>query len=413
MRILLVTPMPPQEGGGGAIPILLKAQVEGLAGRNELTLVSTFGDEAGEAEAAALIRGGPVEAHFADRRVPAAAGARWRRRARLASSWAFGRRPWRAIWFGDPGVQRILDRLAREHEFDVVVVEDSAMSPFRLPEGAATVLTEYEVLRPRPAGRPPASPAAWPSWAAAEIDWRRRPGFQRRAWRRFDRVLAFTRRDAEAIASLAPEVSGRVRVSPFGLVLPPAPDPGLARPGTLLFVGNFTHQPNRDAAAWLVREIMPALRERAPEATLNIVGTAPTPEVLSLAGPGVEVIGDVDSVAPHMQKATVVVAPIRTGGGMRMKILEAIAAGKPVVTTSRGSAGFDDFDEPLPFAVADDEREFAAATAALLEDGEARTELGRRAREAAKRHYGPAAWARRLEAIYEDACRERRERRDG
>ena len=405
MRILIVAPMPPRENGAGAIPILLKAQLTGLTRRNEVSFVSAFGDEPGEAEAATRLRQTDLDAHFADRRVPGSAAARWRRRARMACAWVFGRRPWRAIWFADPGVQEILDGLAESRSFDVAVVEDSAMSTLRLPAGVVSILTEHEVLRPRPVDWHPGGPGGWPAWAAHEADWRRRPGFQKRAWRRFDRVLVYSRRDAEAISASAPEVAARVRVSPFGLSLPPASDPDREVRGCVLFVGNFTHQPNRDAAIWLAREIMPAVLDRQPHARLRIVGTAAPPEILALAGPGVDVFPDAPSVTPHLDAAAVVAAPVRTGGGMRMKVLEALASGKAVVTTTRGIEGFDCFDERLPLEVAETADEFAATTAALLEDPRRRAEIGRSARAYAEAHFSPSAWASRLEAVYEEARR--------
>jgi glycosyltransferase involved in cell wall biosynthesis len=407
MRILIVAPMVPREGGAGAIPILLLAQLRGLldAG-NEVTFVSAFGDEAGEAEAAAALELSGLDVHFADRRLPGSPRARWRRRLRLAAAWLRGGRPWRSIWFADPGIQAILDRLAASRGFDVVVVEDSAMAGLRLPAGVPAVLTEHEVLRPRRVEWRPGPPRHWPRWALGELDWRRRHGFQRRSWRRFDRVLVFTRRDAESIAELAPELAGRVRVSPFGLILPPPADPALEAAGSVLFVGNFTHQPNRDAALWLAREIMPAVRANRPEARLRIVGSAPPAEILALAGAGAEIFADAPSVEPHVEAAAVVVAPVRTGGGMRMKVLEALAAGKAVVTTSRGTEGFDCFDEPPPLAVADDAASFAAAIAALLEDPARRGELRDRARAFAERHYSPATWAQRLQEIYAEAVAE-------
>ena len=403
MKILIVAPMVPRQGGAGAIPILLFAQLWGLEANNEVTFVSAFGDEAGEAEAAAELAGSGLDAHFADRRLPSSAGARWRRRLRLAAAWLRGGRPWRSIWFADPGIQAILDRLAASRRFDVVVVEDSAMAGLRLPAGVPTVLTEHEVLRPRDVDWHPGPPRRWPRWALGELDWRRRHGFQRRAWRRFDRLLVFSRRDAESIAALAPELAGRVRVSPFGLILPPRTDPAREIPGTVLFVGNFTHQPNRDAALWLAREIMPAVRARDREARLRIVGSAPPAEILELAAAGVEIVADAPSIAPHIEAAALVVAPVRTGGGMRMKVLEALAAGKAVVTTSRGTEGFDCFDEPPPLAVADDAAAFAAAIATLLEDPARRGELRDRARAFAERHYSPSTWAARLQETYAEA----------
>jgi len=404
MRILIVAPMPPHPDGAGAIPILLHAQLVGLSERNEVTVVTSFGDEGGEADAIERLTDAGFDVLAADRRQPNTALKRWRRRLRLASKWLAGT-PWRAAWFADPGIQAILDRLAVEKSFDVAVVEDSAMAGFDLPRGAATVLTEHEVLRPRKtAWDTRGAVSEWPSWAWQELDWRRRYRFQRAAWKHFDRVLAFSRRDAEAIAELVPEVAGRIRVSPFGLALPAVAGPEAQDPNTLLFTGNFTHQPNRDAARWLTAEILPALRRLQADAHLKLIGSAPPPSVLALAGPGIEVVADPPSVERYLDAAAVVIAPVRTGGGMRMKVLQALAAGKAVVTTSRGAEGFDRFDETPPLLVADDAEGFAAAVAGLLADPGQRAELGRSARTFAERHFGPDAWAGRLEAIYREAC---------
>lgn len=402
MRVLLVVPVPPQADGAGAIPVLLHAELLGLARRHEVTLVTAAGDEPGETEAAERV-GGEVETHVADRRRPPPGRERRRRQLRMAASWARGRWPWRTVWFADPGIQRILDRLSAEREFDVVAVEDSAMSVFRYPAGTPTVFTHHEVLRPRPVDWHPGTPREWPGWAFGELDWRRWARFQPEAWRRFDRVQVFSRRDADTVTELAPEVAPRLRVNPFGLVLPPRANPAREAAGTVLFVGNFAHPPNRDAAIWLAREILPAVLARRPEARLRIVGSGPTAEVRALAGPQVELVADAPSVLPHLEEAAVVMAPVRTGGGMRMKVLQAMAAGKAVVTTTRGTEGYSGFGEEPPLAVADGEAEIAAATAALLADDEARLALGERAREFAERHHSPEAWTERLTAVYEEA----------
>jgi polysaccharide biosynthesis protein PslH len=402
MRVLLVAPVPPQPAGGGAIPVLLEAELAGLRRRHEVTLVTAVGDEAGEAEAVEGLHE-EVDVRVADRRRPPPGWRRRRRQLRLAATWARGRWPWRTVWFAAPEIQRLLDEVASEREFDVVAIEDSAMSVFRYPRGVPTVFTHHEVLRPRPVDWRPGPPRHWPRWSFGELDWRRWRSFQRRAWRRFDRVQVFSRRDAETIAELAPEAAPRVRVNPFGLVLPPASDPAREEPGTLLFVGNFAHPPNRDAAIWLAREIMPAVRKRAPETLLRIVGSAPGPEVRALAGPGVELAADAPSVEPHLEDAAVVLAPVRTGGGMRMKVLQAMAAGKAVVTTSRGREGYTGFGEEPPLLVADDAAGIAAAAVALLEDVERRRQLGEWARDFAERHHSPDAWAERLTAVYEEA----------
>jgi glycosyltransferase involved in cell wall biosynthesis len=407
MRVLLVVPVPPAAEGGGAIPVLLHAELTGLAERHEVTLVTAVGDEPGEAEAVRRLAD-EVEVHAADRRRPPPGLARRRRQLRLAATWARGRWPWRTAWFAAPGIQRILDRLGAERSFDVVAVEDSAMAVFRYPAGVPAVFTHHEVLRPRPVSWQAGPPRNWPAWAFGELDWRRWEGFQRQAWRRFDRVQVFSRRDAEQVAELAPDVAPRVRVDPFGLVLPPRADPQREVAGTILFVGAFHHPPNRDAAIWLAREILPAVLARHPGARLRIVGSGPTPEVRELAGPNVELVADAPSVLPHLEEAAVVMAPVRTGGGMRMKVLQAMAAGKAVVTTPRGTEGYTGFGEEPPLAVGESEAEIAAATAALLEDDERRLRLGERAREFARRHHSPEAWAERLTGVYEEAIAERR-----
>lgn len=401
MRILLVAPMVPQDTGGGAIPVLLHAELLGLSERHEVSLVTAVGDEPGEAEAAAALASSGLDVHIADRRQPRAGIRRWRRRLRLAGTWARGQWPWRTVWFADPGVQEALDRLTTANSFDVAAVEDSAMSVFRLPAGLPAVLTEHEVLVTED-GVERAS-----AGLLHRLDSKRWSSFQRSAWRRFDRVQVFTPHDAEAMTLLAPDVGPRVRVNPFGLVLPAASDPSRECAGTILFVGNFTHPPNRDAAGWLARDILPAVRQRIGEARLRIVGTAAPQEVLELAGEHVQVFADAPSVDPHLEAAAVVVAPVRTGGGMRMKVLQAMAAGKAVVTTPRGSEGFNAFGEPPPLVLARTSAEVADVTAALLRDPERRRGLGRSARVFAERHHSPKSWATRLEGVYEEACSER------
>ena len=404
MRILLIAPMLPQRNGAGAIPVLLWAELVGLSARHEVTLLAGIGDEPGEEDAIqALLREG-VDLHLAGRRRPSTRRRRLGRRVRLATSWACGRWPWRTVWFAAPSAQATLDRLSAVRCFDVVAVEDSSMALFRLPGRVPAVLTEHEIQRPDELVRPPGPPSNWPRWALWEVDRRRWKHFQPRAWRRFDLVQVFSEREARAAGELAPDIASRVRVNPFGLVPPPVADSSREQPGTVLFVGNFTHPPNRDAALWLAREIMPAVKVRHPGARLRIVGSAPPREVTELAGPSVDVIGDAPAVESHLEAASVVIAPMRRGGGMRMKVLHALASGKPVVTTSWGADGYATAGRTLPLVVADDTEGIALATARLLDDPGRRRQLGVDGRAFALEHHSPAAWASRLERIYEEAC---------
>jgi polysaccharide biosynthesis protein PslH len=394
--------MVPQANGAGAIPELLDAKLRGLLEQHDVTLVGTFGDLAGQAEAADELSRAGLDVHFADRRRSGSALRRWGVRAALAARWARGRWPWRTVSTVG-GLQPLLDRVASTRTFDVIDIEENTMSVLRLPPGVPAVFSEHEAFRaPRSGWRAPRF-ADQPSHLLRNLDEGRWERFQRAAWERDDLIQVFSRSDAEAIEARAPDARPLIRVNPFGLALPEVADPAREVPGTLLFAGTFTHEPNREAALWLAREIMPAVMARNPEARLRIVGTVPPPEVQALAGPHVEVVANAPSMRPHLEAASVVLAPIRSGGGMRMKVLQGMAAGKPVVTTGRGLEGFDVIDPAPPLAVAESAEEIAAAAAGLLENSERRRELGTEARRFAEQHHTPAAWAKRLTAVYEEA----------
>lgn len=401
MKILVAAPIPPASDADGAIGRVLHAQLVGLAERHEVTIATVAGPEERELEAVDRLARSGVDIHAARRTEPRGT-ARWRRRRRLAVRWLTAREPWRTVWYWEPGLQTIIDGLLARRTFDVVAVEDNAMGPYRFGSTTPTVFTEHEVRRPRPPRVPRGAPVEVARGLVAEQDWHRWPKYQRRVWRKFDLVQAFTARDAAAIGSLAPDLAARVRVNPFGIDLPAvlAPAPDSSR--EVLFVGNYTHPPNVDGVLWLGREIMPLLRERSPGVRLSIIGPSPPTEVRALAGGDIRVQGMVEDLTPYFERAAVVVAPLRIGGGMRMKVVEAMAFGRCVVTTPRGAEGIVDaaFDS---LVVADDAPGLAAATARLLEDAAERDALGERARRAAEDQFSARAYARRLEAVYEEA----------
>lgn len=402
MKILIVTSMVPQAEGAGAIPELLHAQLVGLREHNDVTLVTTFGDLGGQAESAAALRRSGLDVHFADRRRSASISRRWRVRAELAAGWAGSRRPWRVVT-SSAGLQPVLDRAVAGQSFDVALVEEHPVATLRLPAGLPAVLTEHEAHQAPAEDWREARLAAKPGVAVRALDQRRWPPFHPLVWRRFDLLQVFTKGDAAILAEQAPDIASRIRVNPFGLVLPEPADPGLEEAETLLFAGTFSHPPNRDAAAWLAREIMPRVLARRPQARLRIVGAGPPPEIRALSGPNIDVIADVPSMQPYIESAAVVLAPVRTGGGMRMKVLQALAAGKATVTTSRGTEGFNFFDAEPPLLVGDSSEEIADAASGLLEDPARRRRLAGQARSFAEQHHSPGAWAKRLESVLSEA----------
>lgn len=402
----MLTPMPPRSDAPGAMPLVFNAALVGLSARHEVTLVTVAGPDPEELEAVDRLLGAGFEVHAVRRAQPEGLR-RWQRRWRLGSRWLRGREPWRSIWFWEPGVQRIFDRLLAHERFDIVAADDNAMGIYRYPSDLPKVLTEHEVRRPRSRVWRLGPLREWPQRAFREVNWHRWPAYHRSVWRRFDRVQVFTERDAETLRMLAPDVTPRVRVNPFGVELPPPFDPAREEPGRLLFVGNFTHPPNTDAALWLGNEIMPRLRQRKARVNLTIVGIHASPRVRALARDDIRLAGHVADLGHLLERAALVVAPVRIGGGMRMKVLHSMAAGKAVVTTPRGADGLAVDGQQLPVAIGSDADALADAITALLADDSARRALADGARAFVAAHFSPDAYARRLEAVYDEAMRAR------
>jgi glycosyltransferase involved in cell wall biosynthesis len=203
---------------------------------------------------------------------------------------------------------------------------------------------------------------------------------------------------------MTPELSERIRVNPFGIALARPLDPTKEEPGQLVLSGNFSHLPNVDGALWLVKEIMPILRRRYPGVKLSIVGNAPPPSVKALACEDIVVTGRVSEIEPYLERASVILAPLRIGGGQRMKVLQGMALGKAVVTTPRGAQGLSIAQIAPPLAIASNAEAFAEATSHLLKNTAARRKLGQQARAFVEQHYSQAAYAERLEAVYAELC---------
>jgi glycosyltransferase involved in cell wall biosynthesis len=172
----------------------------------------------------------------------------------------------------------------------------------------------------------------------------------------------------------------------------------------LLHLGTMSYGPNADAASWLVRSILPIVRLARPSVRLAIVGRNPPPEVTALAGEGVVVTGEVEDVRPWLQRAAMLVAPLRIGGGTRLKIVEALAAGCPVVSTAVGAEGLD-LRSGEHLRLAEGPQALAAAILDLLENPARADALAREGCAAVREHYAWPVLSERLLAAWQDAAR--------
>jgi GT2 family glycosyltransferase len=190
---------------------------------------------------------------------------------------------------------------------------------------------------------------------------------ERQVWRAVDVVLYPSEDEAAVVRALEPRVRA-FSVPAYALPPPPpahAPPPASAG---LIFVAGFAHPPNVDAAGWLVRDILPLLRAERPDLTLALIGSNPTPEVRALAGPGIEVTGFVPDheLARRYAAARVAVCPLRFGAGVKLKVIEAMHHGVPLVTTPAGAQGLAGLDAVCDVRAEPDA--FAAAVLRLLDD---------------------------------------------
>lgn len=161
-----------------------------------------------------------------------------------------------------------------------------------------------------------------------------------------------------------------------------------APPETVLFLGRMDYPPNVDAALFFAREVFPRIRNRKPSARFSIVGANPHPKVRALAREkGIEVTGFVPDIRPHLARAAVFVAPLRWASGMQNKVLEAMAVGVPVVTTSKVLAGFEGMESGKHLIVADTPEELAEAVLSLFNDPQGALRLSREARALVESYY--------------------------
>jgi glycosyltransferase involved in cell wall biosynthesis len=181
---------------------------------------------------------------------------------------------------------------------------------------------------------------------------------------------------------------------------------------SLIFTGNMGYQPNVDAVTWFAAECWPQLRRRLPHLRFSIVGARPAAAVAALTRiEGIEVVGPVSSMAPHLQRATVAVCPIRCGSGMQNKILEAMSAGVPVVTTAFANRSIRaDVPGDIRVAVENDSAGFVKGVLDLLLNPEAARKQAANARRFVELHFSWAQRAARLGEVYSAAIAEQQGR---
>jgi polysaccharide biosynthesis protein PslH len=228
--------------------------------------------------------------------------------------------------------------------------------------------------------------------------------FEREAVAHSEHAFLVTDKEASLFHSLAPESQHKVKALCNGVdasVFSPEPDrpsPFASPEQPIVFTGAMDYWPNVDGVIWFVKEVLPLVRQRWPQATFHVVGRNPTPDVCALQGPGVNVTGTVPDVRPYLQHAHAVVAPLRVARGIQNKILEAMAMAQPVITVPGCAQAISATSEQGVW-VADSPQEWTVSIDRVLSSPKVRAEAGLNARRFVIEHF---SWEAHLSGL--DAC---------
>lgn len=394
MRILFVAPGLPVPTSGGRTR--LQNLVKCLAARHEVTILSFVQPSehalVGQArECCQRLELVPFDGH-----VPLRG---WSNRLRGWVRILFDPRPQYARTFPVDTMREPLRRLLAAQTFDVVIFEHLSMVELTDEVGGVpAILAEHNVESGiarqafLSAGNPIHRLRDW-------LTWRKLQAFERRWLQRFSVAVAVSEADASELRAMSPAT--RIHVVPNGVDCRAfAPAVAARDADTLLFFGTLSYAPNLEGIAWFCRQVLPRIREARPAAELYIAGLN-LPPLLSALGelPGVSLAGFVPDIRSLLWQATVCVVPLRMGGGTRLKILEALAAGLPVVSTAAGANGLD-VVHGQHLLIADGPEVFAKSVLELLESASLRQRLAEAGQRLTAEHYD---W-RTIACQFETAC---------
>ena len=258
-------------------------------------------------------------------------------------------------------------------------------------------------------------PSRWPAALYSLLQWQKLVRYERQVCFWADEISAVSVADRDALQRLAPQKEFTVVYNGFDMASVSETDSAVeslredgareAMGPKILFIGKMDYRPNVDAMLWFGHAIFPSIQLQIPDATLQIVGMNPHHRLNILAGAkGIEIVGQVEDLAPYLAQAAVYVIPLRVGGGTRFKAIEAMAHRKPIVTTSLGIEGIPAINgEEL--IIADSPQPFSSAVLSLLEDwktgGAVGKKLGERAHKLVTDKFTWPSIIPTLEAVYQ------------
>jgi len=313
--------------------------------------------------------------------------------------------PWMMVRDDRLTMRKLIDKITSQEHFDVVHADQLNMAQYawRVPN-VKRVLDAHNalwLLYKRLWQTMPPGPRKW----ILGRDWRLLKEYEGKMCLAFDGVVAVSHEDEKALQEAMHSAGGQnkqITVIPIAVDIDEIPTiPRDENANHILHIGTMYWQPNIDAVEWFIGQVFPLIKAEKPDAQFDVLGARPPQELLAMNGnsSGIHVTGYVADPTAFVSKAGAMVVPLLAGGGMRVKILNALAQGLPVVTTSLGCEGID-VVPGVHLLVADEPSDFARAVLRLLDNPAYATELGRNGRKLIETQYDYRQAYQPLDAVY-------------
>jgi len=396
MKVLIITPYLPYPLNNGGL-IRVHHLVINIAQEHDVTLVCMEPDNEQQTAGIDVLKSNGVTVEL----VPVAKSQHKSNKRIYQLISLFTNKTYQYYQYHSEAMQSRIDALCDSESFDLILAEFSQMGYYRLPDNIGKYVdqhnVEYEIMqRTFETERSPLRKLL------AKSEWRKYYKHEIENCEKFDTCLTTSQRDADIL-------SARLGSDTKFEVIPNGVDSDFFRPvnqprntDLILFTGTISYYPNVEGILWFAKHVWPIIKQKRPSTQFCIAGKSPPSEIQTLASdPSIEVTGAVDDMRDYYAKASVVVVPLRVGGGTRLKILEAMAMEKAIVSTGVGAEGID-YTNKSDILIEDDPEAFADATIRVLSDDELRNTLQSQGRTLVERLYDWKAVTGKLCRIFEN-----------
>ena len=392
MRLLFLSitvPVPATDGGRLRVLNLLKQTAQ----RNRVTFLA-LETQPTDKEGIEYLRSLGIEAHLVSHtsRLPPTT-------FRSVSQAVFARKPVTVARYDVPAFRKAFHSLLDTSSYDLIHYEMFHTGQYYLETNARSLLSLQNVDSHiwRRLREQTSNPLRRGLFRTQECAFRR---FERTMCNRFNLVACASGVDRDLMDEICSELNSDVIPNGVDTTLY-QPDHEVEEEATLIYTGSMDWFPNEDAAIYFIDDILPTIQEKRPNLKFYVVGQFPSERLKRYGNrPGVIITGRVDDVKPYIARATVYVVPLRIGGGTRLKILEALAMGKAVVSTSVGAEGLN-LSAGDEIMIADESARFADGVLQLMENGGMRRELGDCGRQRVEAEYDWRQIGEKLQELYE------------